>query len=76
MYEFRANEVAKLANNSELSLGDVTTVNLTVLNGGVLGNVVPAEATLVFDIRIANDVDHKTFDEQVLFFHLNSSSLK
>lgn len=64
--DFRSNEVLKLANNPELSLGDVTTVNLTMLNGGVQGNVVPPEATLVFDVRIAIDVDHKAFEEQVI----------
>lgn len=67
MTEFRSNEIAKLANNPELTLGDVTTVNLTMLNGGVQGNVVPPEATVIFDIRIAIDVDHKAFEEQVIF---------
>lgn len=64
--EFRSNEVAKLANDPELTLGDVTTVNLTMLSGGVQGNVVPPAATLVFDIRIALDVDHDAFEEQVI----------
>lgn len=66
MAEFRSNEVKKLANNPELTLGDVTTVNLTMLNGGVQGNVVPPEAKLVFDVRVAIDVDHKALGEQVI----------
>lgn len=65
MAEFRSNEVAKLANDSELSLGDVTTVNLTMLSGGVQVNVVPLEAALVYDIRLAVDVDRDAFEEQV-----------
>lgn len=66
MFEFRANEVAKLANNPELTLADVTTVNLTMLSGGVQGNVVPPEATVVFDVRLAIDVDQKAYEEQVM----------
>lgn len=65
MAEFRANEVAKLANDPKLSLGDVTTVNLTKLSGGVQANIVPQEATLVYDIRLAVDVDRDAFKEQV-----------
>lgn len=66
MNEFRTNEAAKLANNRTLTLGDVTTVNLTMLSGGVQENVVPPEASLVYDIRLAIDVDHKAFEEQVI----------
>lgn len=64
-FAFRANEVEKLANNPELTVGDVTTVNLTMLKGGVQVNVVPPELTVVFDIRIAIDVDHKEFEQKV-----------
>ena len=35
-----------------LTLGDVTTVNLTFMSGGVQMNVVPNEFTVGFDIRI------------------------
>lgn len=35
--EFRKQESAKLENNPELTIGDVTTVNLTMLSGGALG---------------------------------------
>lgn len=63
--EFRSNEVAKLANSPELSVGDVTSVNLTMLSGGVQINVIPPEATLGFDIRLAIDMDHEAFEEQV-----------
>lgn len=66
MTEFRSNEVAKLANNPRLAIGDVTTVNLTMLSGGLQSNIVPPEATLVFDIRLGIDVDHQAFEEQVM----------
>lgn len=33
----RKNELAKLENNPEMDLGDVTTVNMTLLRGGVQG---------------------------------------
>lgn len=65
MAEFRSNEAAKLANNPEFTLGDVTTVNLTKLNGGVQVNIVPSNATLAYDVRLAIDVDRDAFVEQV-----------
>jgi aminoacylase len=48
-------------------LGDVTTVNLTMLSGGVQYNVVPAEVEAGFDMRIPPHVDlqelKRTVDE-------------
>lgn len=38
LMSFRKNEVAKLENNPELDLGDVTSINMTLLNGGAQGN--------------------------------------
>ena len=37
----RAQEKAKLQADPNKTLGDVTTVNLTIINGGVQTNVVP-----------------------------------
>ena len=37
----RAQEKAKLQADPSKTLGDVTTVNLTIINGGVQTNVVP-----------------------------------
>lgn len=65
--EFRANEVQRLENNPELTIGDVTTVNLTMLEGGVQSNVVPPLLTVVFDVRLAIDVDLKAFESNVRF---------
>jgi aminoacylase len=55
--DFRANEVKKLENNPALTVGDVTTVNLVIMSGGVQTNVVPPDFTLCFDIRVAVDVN-------------------
>ena len=38
-------------------LGDVTTVNLTGLEGGVQQNVVPSEFVAKFDIRVSPKTD-------------------
>jgi aminoacylase len=47
--------------HEEFTLGDVTTVNLTILKGGQQFNVVPPEAEAGFDIRIAPTVDLDAF---------------
>lgn len=51
--DYRTQEEKKLKDNLNLELGDVTTVNLTMLQGGVQFNVVPAELSVGFDVRIA-----------------------
>ena len=66
MMNFRAEQQKILKNNPEFSIGDVTTVNLTIINGGVQSNVVPPSLTALFDVRIAVDVDHDAFEEMVI----------
>lgn len=66
LMEFRKNESLRLENNPELTIGDVTSVNLTMLSGGVQDNVVPPVFTASFDIRLANNVDDKEFEKQVI----------
>lgn len=45
-------------NTSEcFTLGDVTTVNMTMVGGGVAYNVIPAEMDVSFDLRIPPTVD-------------------
>lgn len=63
--EFRANEVQRLENNPELTIGDVTTVNLTMLSGGVQSNVIPPQMTIIFDVRLAIDIDYNEFESKV-----------
>ena len=47
------------------NLGDVTTVNLTYMSGGVQMNVVPNEFTVGFDIRITPTTNMAEFEAQV-----------
>lgn len=61
----RKMELAKLENNPELTIGDCSTVNLTMLNGGSQANVVPPSLSATFDIRLANDVDLDEFNKKV-----------
>ncbi|XP_014814955.1 PREDICTED: aminoacylase-1 isoform X1 [Calidris pugnax] len=62
---FRESEKQRLKSDSSLTLGDVTSLNLTMLEGGVCFNVVPSEMAAGFDIRIPPTVDLKAFEEQV-----------
>ncbi|NXJ32114.1 ACY1 protein, partial [Ciconia maguari] len=55
----------RLKSDSSLTLGDVTSLNLTMLEGGVSFNVVPSEMAAGFDVRIPPTVDLKAFEEQV-----------
>ncbi|CAF0741611.1 unnamed protein product [Adineta steineri] len=59
MLKFRANEKECLekseATDNLIQLGNVTTVNLTKLTGGVQQNVVPDQYSLYFDCRIKPD---------------------
>lgn len=67
MYEFRKTQVEKMEKDPTLEEGDITSVNLTIVNGGVLRNVVPAEITAMFDIRLVPDFDLRAFEKQVCF---------
>lgn len=64
--EFRRNEQRKL-NELNYPYGNVTTINLTLLNGGIGTNVVPPELSAFFDIRMAIDADWDEFDRMVCF---------
>nr|XP_033781969.1 aminoacylase-1 isoform X1 [Geotrypetes seraphini] len=63
--DFRKKEKERLNLEPGLTLGDVTTVNLTKVNGGVSYNVIPSELTVTFDLRISPAVDLEKFEEQV-----------
>ncbi|KAJ2778124.1 adenylate cyclase [Coemansia javaensis] len=49
------------ADGSAKTLGDVTTVNLTMLQSGVQHNVVPESASACFDIRMTPTSDYRAF---------------
>ncbi|XP_053949830.1 aminoacylase-1A-like [Anastrepha ludens] len=65
MMGMREQELQKLENNPEFTIGDVTTINLTRLGGGVQSNVVPPSLMVCFDVRLAIDVDQKEFENQL-----------
>lgn len=62
--EFRRDELRKL-NELKYPYGNVTTINLTVLRGGVENNVIPAQMSATFDIRISVNTDLHAFEHQV-----------
>lgn len=63
--ELRDKEVQKLKANPELVNADVTSINLTMLRGGVQSNVIPPLLTVVFDMRLAVEVDHAALEAQL-----------
>ncbi|SPP81200.1 aminoacylase-1-like [Drosophila guanche] len=65
LMEFRKSQLQRLADDKSLEIGDVTTVNLTQLRGGVQSNVVPPLLEVVFDIRIAITVDITALEKQI-----------
>ncbi len=46
-----------LRDDTELTLGDVTSVNLTAMSGGVQQNFVPDRFKVGFDVRVAPTAD-------------------
>lgn len=61
---WREHEKLKLK-NSDLKIGDVTSINLTMTNGGCQINVVPPELTTSFDVRLSIDVNDVTMESTV-----------
>lgn len=54
-----------LESNPKFTIGDVTTINMTQVYGGVQSNVVPEKLTAVFDIRLAVTVDFDKFEQMI-----------
>lgn len=50
--EMRKEEERKL-NELKYPYGNITTINLTIIKGGVEANVIPAEMSATFDIRVS-----------------------
>ncbi|KAI9139402.1 hypothetical protein BKA69DRAFT_1086078 [Paraphysoderma sedebokerense] len=68
--EFRESELNRLntekhSDGRSLDIGDVTTINLTMLNGGVQFNVIPEELEVGFDIRISPDLPISKFEKMM-----------
>ena len=51
--------------NPSLKLGEVTTVNINVLDGGVQFNVVPSEMTVKVDMRITPTDSHEVLVPEI-----------
>lgn len=66
LLEMRKSEMERM-NTNGLPYGKVTTINLTILKGGVQSNVVPPQLTATFDIRLDVDIDHAEFERNVIF---------
>lgn len=69
MTEFREQEARKL-NELRYPYGNVTTINLTKVKGGIGSNinVIPAEMSATFDIRVSVNADLDEFRELVHLF--------
>lgn len=63
----RAIEERKLKDNPHFTEGDVISINLTRLEGGVQTNVIPSKISLGYDIRISLNSDIPAFEKQVCF---------
>lgn len=63
--DYRSEQVKLLNDNPTLGVGDVTSVNLTILQGGVQINVVPTTLSVKFDVRLSINVDHDEFETMV-----------
>ncbi|KAJ0183475.1 hypothetical protein K1T71_001451 [Dendrolimus kikuchii] len=63
--DLRGEAKKKLADNPKLTIGDVTTVNLTKISGGLQNNVVPDKMIASFDLRLDLGIDHQHFDTMI-----------
>jgi aminoacylase len=53
--DYRNTQVKRLSDHPELTVGDVTTVNITMLDGGKQSNVIPPEFKVTVDMRLSLD---------------------
>lgn len=61
--DYRAKEKLKLDSNPQLTIGDVTTINLTRVKGGIQNNVVPPELVVGFDCRLPPSTNLDEFEQ-------------
>lgn len=67
LLEYREKEKRK-SERKDFPYGNVTSINLTMLKGGVQSNVIPAEMTATFDVRVAISTDIDKFERKVSTF--------
>lgn len=65
LMQYRETQVKELEGKPVNHLAHVTTVNLTRVSGGVQSNVIPPQMTFTFDMRLAIDVDHDKWIQQL-----------
>lgn len=63
LYELRYIEAKKYAESKNYA--NVTSINLTIIKGGVQSNVIPPIFSATFDMRLAINWDHDKFEQQV-----------
>uniref|UniRef100_A0A1I7ZBA8 N-acyl-aliphatic-L-amino acid amidohydrolase n=1 Tax=Steinernema glaseri TaxID=37863 RepID=A0A1I7ZBA8_9BILA len=67
--EWREEQKAILeANSDSMNLGDITSCNLTKVDGGVQLNVIPAEMNAYFDIRVTPRDDYEELEKKIQSF--------
>ncbi|KHJ76308.1 peptidase dimerization domain protein [Oesophagostomum dentatum] len=62
---FREEQRQVLESDPSKTLGDVATLNLTIIEGGVQVNVLPEKFTACFDIRLPPTMNFAQFDERI-----------
>ncbi|KAI3418826.1 hypothetical protein GPALN_007926 [Globodera pallida] len=62
---FRERQRQLLLSDPKLRLGDVTSVNLTKVEGGVQSNVIPAQFVAYFDMRVTPTDDLQKVEEMI-----------
>ena len=68
LLDFRSEQKKIYESDDSLTLGDITTCNMTFMSGGVQMNVVPQEFVVGFDIRITPTTPLKKFEGKFLDF--------
>ncbi|KAF5298075.1 hypothetical protein FQA39_LY11843 [Lamprigera yunnana] len=64
--DFRREQKQKLISNPNLTVGDVTSVNVTMIQGGVLPNVIPEELIMLIDCRMPVTLNIKEWEKTIL----------
>lgn len=63
--DFRNEQIKELAKNPLIGYSDVTSINMTIMDGGILSNVVPTQVSLVYDVRLSINVDHAELEQMM-----------
>ncbi|XP_049940749.1 aminoacylase-1-like [Schistocerca serialis cubense] len=63
--DFRQEELDKLQQDPNLWMADITSTNLTIVEGGSALNVIPPEMSAVFDLRINPLMDFDKLEEKI-----------